>query len=136
MPAAFMMPVRSKKRKSEYDPYSGKEQSGKKAKAGARDGPSVTNDAPPSTVVALETVTASSDGAASYYRARCNATPLASGSVLPPPLKAAPKAVPAVFNVDTFNLDEEKALRDLGRNQSRALCEKYGVDIEYNEVRV
>jgi hypothetical protein len=86
--------------------------------------------------VALETVTASSDGAASYYRARRNATPLASGSVLPPPLKAAPKAVPAVFNVDTFNLDEEKALRDLGRNQLRALCEKYGVDILYNKVRV
>jgi hypothetical protein len=121
-------------------PYSGKERSGKKAKAAARDGPSVTNDAPPSTVVVLETVTASSDGAASYYRARRNATPLASSSVLPPPPKAAPKAapkaVPAVFNVDTFNLDEEKALRDLGRNQSRALCENYGVDIEYNEVRV
>jgi hypothetical protein len=138
--AVMGVPVKSKKRKH-LDPYGGNEQSGKKAKPDARDGPSTATDAPPGTAPTLDNVIVnppSTEGVSPYYRTRPNVSALAQAatpaSVLPPPALPLDKAFhkarqpPATFDPVTFNIGDERALAGLNNKQLKALCEKYGVD--------
>ncbi|KAK6977264.1 hypothetical protein R3P38DRAFT_3237382 [Favolaschia claudopus] len=135
--AAIMgAPVKSKKRRLEHDPYSGNAQSGKKAKADARE--ALLAVPPPSSARSVlgdianlpisEAPLASSSG--SYYRPRSH-----SGSDELPPLPVQPlsstttrKAVAIEFDLDTFDLGDKEALLGLGQTQPRPLCKKYNVD--------
>ncbi|KAJ6612602.1 hypothetical protein B0H10DRAFT_1952169 [Mycena sp. CBHHK59/15] len=127
------VPVKSKKRK-DYGPYGGNEQSGKRTKSDAR-GPSLlgfpSDDMDLLTSTVTDTSSSSglqplSESSSSYYRPRPNIPNPAPTPSMPITQPARPPSM--TFDVEGFDLSDDKALERLSNKQLRALCSKYDVD--------
>ncbi|KAJ7506324.1 hypothetical protein B0H11DRAFT_2186105, partial [Mycena galericulata] len=130
--------VKSKKRK-DHGPYGGNERSGKKAKSDAREpSPTVTplfdsggvSTSSHATPIISDT---SAPSHTSYYRPRVHIpTPT------PPPalhsLTTKSHVAPVAFDVDTFDLSDNKTLETLNKTQLRAVCLKHDISTARSNV--
>ncbi|KAJ7154347.1 hypothetical protein C8R43DRAFT_885158 [Mycena crocata] len=120
-------PVKSKRR-AENGPYGGNEKSGKKAKTDATGELSFMPPSTPTepTIAIPDTATNSQ---ASYYRPRPNipVSTQPSTSTLHS-LSTKSSAALVAFDVDSFDLSDNKALELLNNRQLRAVCLKHDID--------
>jgi hypothetical protein len=125
--AVMNIPVKSKKRK-DYGPYGGNERSGKRAKPDARE-PSIPEDPPSSSISTPGVPEQENDTQPSYYRLHPNAP--APG--MPPPAlhslsTTKSHGAPVAFDVDTFDLSDNKTLARLNNRELRSVCAKHDIE--------